>query len=338
MSSAPRLVEQLAGLTSIRNTELLEFSLLKTINEFLRPRGLTLLKLDAKNRPRMEITFGNTTCAVKVEGIAYPDALYSAFEYLRASDTREHVVKINEELLNIHALHVTRVTCTYLLIATAEPLSRLSAHLVSGILQVYRNFFSLLLDAQTDQLTGLANRKTFDDCIGKVYELILPENDPVPAERRLVQSTFYWIAMVDIDHFKSVNDRFGHLYGDEVLVLLAQILKSVFREDDMIFRFGGEEFIVIIRCTSQDSSRLTLERLRSAVEAHRFPQVGNVTVSVGATRMVRETFAMTLLDYADQALYHSKHNGRNQVTFFEDMLAGGHAKKEEIVTGSIDFF
>ncbi len=338
MSSAPRLVDQLAGLTAIRDLELLEFSLLKTLNEFLQPQGLSLLKLDSKGRPRMEITFGQSNCAVKVDDIKVPDELRAVFEHLSNSNAREHCLKIDNRLLTIHALQITRAAHTYLLISTRESLTRLNSHLVTGMLQVYRNFCALLQDAQTDQLTGLANRKTFDECISKVYELIVPENDAVEIERRVDQPLGYWIAMVDIDHFKSVNDRFGHLYGDEVLVLLAQILKSVFRGDDMIFRFGGEEFVVIIRCADQASSRLTLERLRRTVEAHSFPQVGQVTISIGATRMVREVFAMTLLDYADQALYHSKKNGRNQVTFFEDMVASGIAKKEEIAVASIDYF
>ena len=148
----------------------------------------------------------------------------------------------------------------------------------------------------------------------------------------------YWLVMVDIDHFKSVNDRFGHLYGDEVLLLLSQLMKASFRQDDMIFRFGGEEFVLIVRCPDQASCLVTLDRFRERIEQYSFPQVGTVTVSLGVTKMQRETFLATLLDYADQALYYSKRNGRNQVTFFEDMVEHGLAKVESIKSEDILFF
>ena len=144
--------------------------------------------------------------------------------------------------------------------------------------------------------------------------------------------------MIDIDHFKSVNDRFGHLYGDEVLVLLAQVLKKCFRRDDLMFRFGGEEFVLLIRCPDRDTCRMTLERFRTAVEARDFPQVGRVTVSIGAVQFSRDTFPVTLLNYADQALYGSNGAGRNRVTFFEDMLSSGAAKVEDVKAGGVELF
>ena len=121
-------------------------------------------------------------------------------------------------------------------------------------------------------------------------------------------------------------------------MLLAQMLRSTFRDDDLIFRFGGEEFVLMIRSESQETSRRALQRLCDIVESHEFPQVGHITVSIGATRFESETFAVTLLNYADQALYFSKKNGRNQVTFFETLLTRGIASKEEIHPGSVELF
>jgi diguanylate cyclase (GGDEF)-like protein len=144
--------------------------------------------------------------------------------------------------------------------------------------------------------------------------------------------------MIDIDHFKSVNDRFGHLYGDEVLILLAHLLKNALRNDDLVFRFGGEEFVLMIRCQGRDEAAGLLERLRQSVETQDIPQVGQVTISLGATEMVRNTFAGTLLDYADKALYYSKQNGRNRLTFFEDMVSDGLATREAAPSENLDFF
>jgi diguanylate cyclase (GGDEF)-like protein len=157
-------------------------------------------------------------------------------------------------------------------------------------------------------------------------------------QRKPQNQTTYWIAMIDIDHFKSVNDRFGHLYGDEVLILLAHLLKNALRNDDLVFRFGGEEFVLMIRCQNREEAAGLLERLRKSVEAQDIPQVGQVTISIGATEMIRNTFAGTLLDYADKALYYSKQNGRNRLTFFEDMVSGGLATREVPPSENLDFF
>jgi diguanylate cyclase (GGDEF)-like protein len=286
----------------------------------------------------MELVYGDEKCTVRTEHISLAEEVHRAEELMASSGAPKHILKTKGGLLLIIALLATRSARSYLLISKESDLSKLDSHMVAGVLQIYRNFCGLLQHSQTDQLTGLANRKTFDDCVSKVYEFLPPENPEGYSDRRTDVPMTYWLAMIDIDHFKAVNDRFGHLYGDEVLVLLAQIINASFREDDLAFRFGGEEFVLIIRCPDQAACRATMERFRAAVERTTIPQVGTVTVSIGVTQMVRETFIATLLDYADQALYHAKHAGRNQVVFFEDMVAQGIAKPEEITPGDIEFF
>ena len=108
--------------------------------------------------------------------------------------------------------------------------------------------------------------------------------------------------MVDIDHFKRVNDRFGHLYGDEVLILVANILRSSFRSHDRIFRFGGEEFVVLLRNTTLSKAHKVFNRFREAVQEYHFPQVGNVTVSLGFVGTSRGS-PVEILGQADQALF-----------------------------------
>ena len=338
MPSAPRLLDQLVDLTALRDLELLEFSLLRTLHGFLRPLSLSLVRLDLKGRPRMELVYGDDKCQVRTEGVQLSEELRLADDYLVASGGRQHVLRVEGGVLVIIALLSTRTSRSYLLLTMRSELSKLDSHMVSGVLQIYRNFCGLVQHAQTDQLTGLANRKTFDECVARVFELIPPEREPLPDERRMDTPMRYWLVMVDIDHFKLVNDRFGHLYGDEVLVLLAQMMKTAFREDDMIFRFGGEEFVLILRCPDETSCRITLERFRAFVGQSSFPQVGQVTVSLGATQMVSDTFITTLIDYADQALYHSKKTGRDRVTFFEEMRAQGLGKAADVTPGEITFF
>lgn len=338
MSNAPLLFSQLADLTAMRDIEMMEFSLLKTLNTFLLPIGLRLLKLDIKARPVMEIVFNNSRCETNIEHISVSDDVKLAINEILVSGNRDCMIKSGDAFLEIFQLHKTRTQHVFLIIATSATLSNLNAYLVSGMLQIYRNFCDVLREGQTDQLTGLFNRKTFDESINKVFGIIPIEDDQFPENRRRDQPGTYWLVMVDIDHFKLVNDKFGHLFGDEVLVILSQMMMAAFRGDDMIFRFGGEEFVLILRCPDKEGCRIALERFRIAVEKRSFPQVGTVTISLGVCRMVRETFSATLLDYADKALYHSKHNGRNQVTFFEDLVVAGLETEQDIEPGEITLF
>ena len=145
-----------------------------------------------------------------------------------------------------------------------------------------------------------------------ISEEVSPTSEPVQN----------WLAVVDIDHFKQVNDRFGHLYGDEVLILVANILRSSFRSHDRIFRFGGEECVGLLRNTTRSKAHKVFNRFREAVQGYHFPQVGNVTVSLGFVGTSRGS-PVEILGQADQALYYAKEHGRNQVRFSEDLVASG---------------
>ncbi|MPM84985.1 hypothetical protein SDC9_132062 [bioreactor metagenome] len=145
-----------------------------------------------------------------------------------------------------------------------------------------------------------------------------------------------WLAVIDIDHFKLVNDVYGHLYGDEVLILVANLLRSSFRAQDRVFRFGGEEFVVLLRSATLEQAAQAFERFRAAVEEHMFPQIGGITVSIGFTSTM-DGAPVEVLGRADQALYYAKENGRNQVRFFDEMLLRGEVKPK-ITHGEIELF
>jgi len=127
------------------------------------------------------------------------------------------------------------------------------------------------------------------------------------------------LGAMDIDHFKRVNDTYGHLYGDEVLLHFAQLMERHFRYTDFLFRFGGEEFIVLLTNTDATGARRALERFRQIVSEFDFPSVGQVTVSIGFTRIEPETLPTTLVDWSDRALYYAKEHGRNQVVHYADI-------------------
>jgi diguanylate cyclase (GGDEF)-like protein len=207
-----------------------------------------------------------------------------------------------------------------------KPFCSDTIHTVGGIVGVYRNFQNLLDYSERDSLTGLLNRKTFDDQLARMLHSAHEQDPRLPgmAERRQAHGPEkQWLAVVDVDHFKAVNDKFGHLYGDEVLILIANLLQSSFRAQDRVFRFGGEEFVVLLRSTTLDNAWKIIERFRTNVESHEFPQVGQVTVSVGFVSISAYESPVVTLGHADQALYYAKSNGRNQACHYDDLVSHG---------------
>ncbi|MFZ6721892.1 GGDEF domain-containing protein [Undibacterium sp. Ji49W] len=215
---------------------------------------------------------------------------------------------------------------------------------VNGMLIVYRNFQNLLDYSERDSLTGLLNRKTFDDNFSKVLRnSALQQQASSEAEReeeerrRREPERQHWLAVLDIDHFKRVNDQFGHLYGDEVLILIANLLRSSFRPSDRLFRFGGEEFVILLRSTSQEDAQMIFDRFRQNVELHHFPQVGTVTISIGYARIDPFEPAVAIVGRADQALYFAKTNGRNRTCYYDALVTSGDLQTE-VSNDTAEFF
>ena len=214
---------------------------------------------------------------------------------------------------------------------------------MGGILVVYRNFQNLLDYSERDSLTGLLNRKTFDDNFSKILRTSIQQqnteaNTQIDIERRdNEKEKQHWLAVLDIDHFKRVNDQFGHLYGDEVLILVANLMRSSFRPTDKLFRFGGEEFVILLRSTSKEDALFIFERFRENVARYPFPQVGTVTISIGFAHIDPFEPAVGIIGRADQALYFAKSNGRNRTCQYENLVSTGELKIEHS-QDSIEFF
>jgi len=153
----------------------------------------------------------------------------------------------------------------------------------------------------TDRLTQLFNRTKLDDVL--TLEVL----------RANRQETEFSVMMLDLDHFKVVNDTHGHKVGDQVLVDLARLLSSGVRMTDVIGRWGGEEFMVLCIGTDLDGCKALAEKLRRQIETHDFPVIGHMTASFGVSMYAQEDTPDKLVDRADKAMYCAKTNGRNQV-------------------------
>ena len=185
------------------------------------------------------------------------------------------------------------------------------------LFQIYENCARVLSSYERDSLTRLLNRRSFDQRLERIMQTIQLGRGSHERERH------HCFAVLDIDHFKRVNDRFGHLYGDEVLLLFASLMRNTFRSEDLLFRFGGEEFVVVLSDVELGTARQILDRFRQRVEQYDFPQVGRVTASVGVAEIHPATAAGALFDAADKALYYAKEHGRNRICLYEELVAAG---------------
>ena len=202
--------------------------------------------------------------------------------------------------------------------------------LIEDFVKIYTNHLSVINEGERDQLTGLLNRKSFDKRIERLLNIQRSDQSrrlTVESEcnRREIGANekSAWLAIVDIDHFKNVNDTFGHVYGDEVLLLLSQKLQANFRHSDLSFRFGGEEFVIILEPIDMEGATRVLERFRQAIEQSDFPSVGKITISIGFSKLGVDDFPPVVIEQADKALYYVKENGRNNVSRYEALIKNG---------------
>jgi diguanylate cyclase (GGDEF)-like protein len=213
-----------------------------------------------------------------------------------------------------------------------------SRPLAEGFARIYANYTALLHESERDKLTGLYNRRSLErqlQALLQQHEQALQQQPSreLPAH----EQPQVWLAILDIDHFKRINDTYGHIYGDEVILLLAQQMRASFRRDDVLFRFGGEEFVAVFGALGEHSVQAALERFRQRVAGYGFPQVGRVTVSVGYARAGRYDYPERVLDRADKALYYVKQHGRDGVRGYENLRECG-LLDEGVTAGSIDLF
>lgn len=161
--------------------------------------------------------------------------------------------------------------------------------------------------ATIDSLTGIANRRRFDEVLDSEWKRAIRDAQSIA------------VLMLDVDHFKSFNDTYGHEFGDTVLKQVAATLNNSVRPGDFVARYGGEEFAVVLPSTDASAALAVAERMRRAVELaeleHQGKKSGRVTISIGVASSVarREAAPQPLIAQADGALYAAKHAGRNAV-------------------------
>ncbi len=182
-------------------------------------------------------------------------------------------------------------------------LELLGAH-AAGALENARLFEITQQLAHQDGLTNLLNRRRFMELARKEFERTRRYNHPLS------------VVMFDVDHFKAVNDTYGHAVGDDVLRAVAQECAQQLRQTDLLARYGGEEFVALLPDTEVTAAREVARRLRERVETLLIPPQVRVTVSLGVATYQSQASVEALLENADQALYHAKRGGRNRVVMW----------------------
>lgn len=339
-----QVVDQLAELTGFRDRDVLDTTLVGVLRDLLRPVSVTVCHVVGEVpdqhwlvRARLresDIAASSDSVWVDLDDLPQIEDHSARGDCLH----RQEPVEVpGDPHLTCFPLLTDRDAVGVLEIESRGPLDADQLRTVCSMLRVYRNMQGLLDYSERDMLTGLLNRKTFDDSFYKVAQSGASSAPVIDARRSAHAELQAYIGVIDIDHFKRVNDNHGHLIGDEVLLLLSRLMRASFRFHDRLYRFGGEEFVVLLRCASNADAVQAFERLRAATEAYGFPQVGRITVSVGFTQVRRGDNPSIAFERADKAVYWAKSQGRNRVAEYDDLVARGLLSEGQ-KTGDVELF
>jgi len=346
-----RIVDNLAEITSHHDRHVLEKSLLKTLNELFPAQDLRLFRVrqHAGDHDLSLLAYCvNSVIVSSDEPAKLLNTDSDISEALSRAIQKGDVELAEGKHGNWHVIYPAYDThgdifAVLLITANSVP-SASDQRLVYGILRVYSNYLALIEKTQKDKLTGLYNRETLDNEITKVLvrqnahfsEEISSPND----SRRRSFGIKYWLGVIDIDHFKIINDTYGHLYGDEVIILVARLMTSgCIRDDDLVYRYGGEEFVVLLKAPDEQDAEQTFNRIREMIAEHHFPQLKQVTISIGFVEVVGQQSPSDVIGQADEALYFAKQNGRNQVQSHRQLVdLGKISYPPQVAHGDVELF
>lgn len=342
-----KILQSIVEITKQRDLDSMESSLVATLAELLPIVGVCILKT---------IERSNLTCAEEVVCLSidhdkedpyawrfdsaiittndhFIDCLSHSkiISYKHEDGFSRHLFPINDELQSMACLVI-------------DSHEDLSSHLsfIKGFAKIYENYMIVFNESERDKLTGLFNRRTFDNKLIKLFKKQRGQSEinstSSETNRRQIESArSAWLIIADIDHFKRVNDNYGHVFGDEVILTISQKMKSCFRSSDLLFRIGGEEFVILLEPAPQEVAEKLIQNFLKTIENHAFAQIGTITVSAGYTRISEKDYPPAILECADRALYYAKEQGRNCAFNYEALIDSDKIASAN-KSGSIDLF
>ncbi|BDX07903.1 GGDEF domain-containing protein [Planctobacterium marinum] len=341
-----QILESVITLTDNKDIDSVGISLLSTIAEYVYFEKACLYELE-RSWPNPAI---NVILELKVQS-EEPHFVWHAnqrldtpaMQLVTSIDSLKRSVTENRNGKTELWVPVTGAECKLALHLVAEDITSENKSLISAFARIYGNYLRVLVESEKDKLTGLLNRHSYERHLRqmlakqahrqKKLQQEIPQRASHPEDKP-------WLVIIDIDHFKKVNDVFGHVCGDEVLLTLSQKMAGYFRSSDYVFRFGGEEFVIIMEPATRSDAFKKLNDFRKDVEEDRFPLVGKITVSVGFAEASQEEYEQVLMERADKALYYAKEHGRNAVFCYEQLVEEGRLREQTkaVEDSDIDLF
>ncbi|CAH9054814.1 hypothetical protein PSECIP111951_01114 [Pseudoalteromonas holothuriae] len=319
------LLHSVVKLTKTRDVDSLESSLLSTIHEFIGCQQVSIYKSTCED-DSLEVE-----CCLSLQVTKSKQYHWSQSQKLE-NPCSELISCLNSACIiaiqSIDGIETKWVPITLAdkaigaIAIKSNGLSSSDQVLLNAFCCIYENYLTILHENERDKLTGLLNRQTFDRKFKQLVEKQVVKHHKTSKSnqnRQLQSETVSWLAMLDIDHFKQVNDNYGHVCGDEVLLILAQTMHNFFRASDLLFRFGGEEFVLVFEPATFEEIDSVLNKFMDRIRNTKFPFVNKLTVSIGVAKVGPYDFPIHVLEKADKALYCAKTQGRDQVCFFDLM-------------------
>ncbi|QYK04195.1 GGDEF domain-containing protein [Shewanella zhangzhouensis] len=305
MSSAPEhILNSVASITEQRQLQSLATCLIETIEQTLGVKQVAVINVgDLPHFPKF-LTSTDFVLALDNPPPCVQQCIETGKNAICDQDERCKValpVKMNDAVVKV-------------LLVYDLDLNNANLMMLQAFARIYENFARVVLDSQTDGLTGLLNRKAYDARLFHLFSHIRTETRRAP---------YFWMLTFDIDFFKKINDTLGHLYGDEVLLRISRAMNDCFSDEDALFRFGGDEFVVLLDNKSQHEVEYICRKLMADVGKIQHEKTGPVTLSIGITSLTLEDNPMSVMMKADKALYFAKDNGRNRWAFYHDLFNHG---------------
>ncbi|MDA3868857.1 MAG: GGDEF domain-containing protein [Gammaproteobacteria bacterium] len=341
------ILQFVVDITQQRDLDSMESSLVATLAELLPVIAVSILKTSRENNEiHTETVISLTIDEEKASPYCWNIESHTpvSCEHMLACTSSSTITTYRHE--NGYFRYLFPVsdesrTIACMVIDSYEDLSS-QMNLIEGFGKIYQNYRILFNESERDKLTGLFNRRTFDNKLSRLFEIQQQHNSEKKLDRqdeRRISETddSARLIIVDIDNFKRVNDDYGHVFGDEVILTVSQIMKSCFRKTDLLFRVGGEEFVILLEPVTETVAVDLIERFRKAIADHDFSQIGTVTVSAGYARINENDYPPAVLDFADKALYYSKEHGRNCSHSYEALVQEGEITLSKR-GGNVDIF
>ncbi|WP_296508945.1 GGDEF domain-containing protein [Rhodoferax sp.] len=355
------LIEHLIKLTDHRDRDLLELTLSKALIDLVPIQRVLISKVVSEEGVKrwMDITVLDARGGGKVVDPLRID--FQTLPLLEDNRDRLHCIQ-QQQKVEIAWAGEDGPRITYLPLfadPTADVEGVLEIHsasalqddhllLIADLARVFRNMYRLLAYSDRDALTGLLNRKSLDDTfysavleeLGELEESSAAARQAVLAagqERRHRVPPNYWLGTISVDNYGTINDQNGHLIAEEVLLLVARIMNNTFRTYDRLYRFGGEQFAVLMHCPDEALVQAAFERFRANIEKFNFPQVGRLTICAGFTRVTPDDSPSTALERAERAVDYGQHHGQNKVFSHAELVRKGFFA-EALKIGAVDIF